>query len=263
MRKFTILHVLVLATAAYWLSACATTATYRVNPRLAQQARKIHSVALLPTEIKVYQIDAGGVREEIEAWSAQARNNVIRAVEQTLRTRMNAAVKIVTDEALGEEMPRLRDTRALYSAVSAMIFLHTVPNPNSPSHFFEEKLKKFDYSLGSDVQNLAPEQDALLLLDAEDHVWTGGRQVLQALGVILGIGAAVATGAVVIPQLGGGASISAALVDSHTGDILWINTVASGAGKDLRDSVGATELVVELFKDLSVIDDRRATKESR
>lgn len=45
--------------------------------------------------------------------------------------------------------------------------------------------------------------EALLFLDAEDHVWTAGRQALQALGVILGVEAGVATGMVVIPQLNG------------------------------------------------------------
>jgi hypothetical protein len=249
--------------AAYLLSGCVTAATYRANARSAEQFRRIRTVALLPSKVKVYQIDAGGVREEIEAWSAQARNNLITAVENELRTKMNAAVRIVTEEAFGEEMPRWRETRALYSAVSAMIFLHTYPNPNSPSHLFEEKLANFDYSLGRDVRSLALEQDALLLLDAQDHVWTGGRQALQALGIILGIGAAVATGAVVIPQLGAGTGVRAALVDSQTGDILWINAVGSGAGKDLRDSASATQMVAELFKDLVVNDGRRAKDKSR
>ena len=58
----------------------------------------------------------------------------------------------------------------------------------------------------------------VLFVDAEDHIWTGGRKALQGLGVILGIGAAVATGAVIIPQLGGGISVKAALVDSASGE---------------------------------------------
>jgi len=51
-----------------------------------------------------------------------------------------------------------------------MILLHTYPNPNSPAQLFEEKLKNFDYSLGSEVSVLAKEAEALLLLEAEDHV---------------------------------------------------------------------------------------------
>jgi hypothetical protein len=79
--------------------------------------------------------------------------------------------------------------------------------------------------------------------------------------VILGIGAGVATGVVVIPIMGGGTGASAALVDSHTGDILWINAVASRAGKDLRDPGSAREMVSELFKDFPMSYGRQSKEE--
>jgi hypothetical protein len=253
--------MLLLAAAAYALSGCVTAVSYRANPRFQDQARRIRTVALLPSDIKVYQIDAGGVREEIAEWSAQARNNVITALDNELRAKTQFLLKIENEDSLTEEKARLEETRALYAAVSAMILLHTYPNPNTPSHLFEEKLKNFDYSLGNEVSDLANGADALLFLEAQDHIWTPGRQALQALGVILGIGAGVATGVVVIPQMGGGTGVRAALVDSGTGDILWINAVGSGAGKDLRDPASAREMVRELFKDFSMSDDRQPKEE--
>lgn len=249
-------HLALLAVLVYLLAGCVPAASYRANPRFQEQATLIHQVALLPAEVKVYQIDAGGVREEIAEWSSQARNNLIAAIDNLFRTRTKFSIKTTNDESLAERGTLLEDTRALYVAVSMMIMLHTYPNPNSPSQLFEEKLKSFDYSLGIEVGELISDSQALLFLDAEDHVWTAGRQTLQALGVILGIGAAVATGVVVIPQLGGGTFVRAALVDSHTGDILWANIVGSGAGKDLRDSASASEVVSELFKDFLVEHDR-------
>jgi hypothetical protein len=243
------LSMLCLAAVACVLSGCITAVSYRANPRFQDQASSIHTVALLPSEIKVYQIDAGGVREEIAEWSTQARNNLIAALDNELRRKTQFSLRIEDQESLAEEKARLEETRALYTAVSAMIRLHTYPNPNIPSYLFEEKLKSFDYSLGNEISDLADGADALLLLDAQDHVWTPGRQALQALGVILGIGAGAATGVVVIPIMGGGTGVSAALVDSRTGDILWINAVGSRAGKDLRDPGSAREIVSELFKD--------------
>jgi hypothetical protein len=54
----------------------------------------------------------------------------------------------------------------------------------------------------------------------------------------------------------GGSGVRAALVDSATGDILWINAVGSGAGTDLRDPASAKAMVSELFKDFPVSYDR-------
>jgi len=257
------LAVSALVAAACFLSGCAMAVSSRANPHFRGQGQRILSVALLPTEVKVYQIDAGGVREEIAEWSAQAGNNLIRALENVIRTRTKFSLKTVNEDSLAERKSLLEETRSLYTAVSMMILLHTYPNPNIPSHLFEDKLKNFDYSLGSEVGNLVSDSEALLFLDAEDHVWTAGRQALQALGVILGIGAGVATGAVIVPQLGGGTLVRAALIDSHTGDILWTNIVGSGAGKDLRDTASASEMVSELFKDFPAVYEQSEEKPSR
>ena len=151
-----------------------------------------------------------------------------------------------------------------------MILLHTYPNTNVRGHFFEEKVQNFDYSLGTEVGGLVKGADALLFLDAQDHVWTAGRQALQALGVILSVGAGIATGVrnpalaaritaliIPVPVMSGGTVVRAALVDSRTGDILWINAMGSGAGTDLRDPASARAMVSELFKDFSVSYDRQ------
>jgi hypothetical protein len=60
----------------------------------------------------------------------------------------------------------------------------------------------------------------------------------------------------IIPVMIGGSGVRAALVDSATGDILWINAVGSGAGTDLRDPASAKAMVSELFKDFPVSYDR-------
>ena len=242
-------NVLLSVLTAACLLGCVPPALIRTNARLQEQSSLIRTITVLPTQIKVYQIDTGGVREEIADWSAQARTNILTALASELTNKLNAAIKLPRDDSLMEEEALLEETRALYSAVSRMIVIHTFPNPNFPSHLFADKQTNFDYSLGREVAALASGANALLLLDAEDHVWTAGRQALQALGIILGLGAGAATGVVIIPQLGGGTSIRAALVDSNTGDLLWFNALGAGAGKDLRDATSAKEMVSQLFKD--------------
>jgi hypothetical protein len=66
-----------------------------------------------------------------------------------------------------------------------------------------------------------------------------------------------------IPQLGGGTNLRAALVDSRTGDIFWINTVGAGAGTDLRDAASAKSMVSELFKDFPAIYGLQEKEETR
>jgi hypothetical protein len=256
--------LLVLAAWAYLLSGCVPAAvSHRANPRFQEQSKQIQTVSILPPKVKVYQIDAGGVREEITDWSSQARTNIVLALDGELRANTKTAVKIVSEESLTEEKERALETRALYTAVAAMISLHTYFNPGVPSYFFEEKLNNFDYSLGTEVNSLANGADALVFLDAQDHIWTAGRQALQALGVILGVGAGVATGIVIVPQLTGGTGVRAALVDSRTGDILWINAAGAGSGTDLRDWASASQMVGQLFKDFPVAHGIEPKEESR
>jgi hypothetical protein len=234
-----------------------------MNPRFQGQTGNIRTIALLSSEVKVYQIDVGGVREEIAEWSAQARSNIVNALQDELGAKLKAAIKLLDEESLAEEKARLQQTQALYNAVSVMVLIHTYSNPNFPSHFFAEKQSNFDYSLGREVSVLSDGAEVLLLLNAEDHVWTAGRQALQALGIILGIGAGVATGVPIIPTLSGGTSVRAALIDCATGDILWINTVGSGAGMDLRNTASASAMVRQLFEDFPVDYGRGTEEESR
>jgi hypothetical protein len=165
-------------------------------------------------------------------------------------------VKVVSEDSLAEKKELLEDTKALYAAVSAMISLHTYPIPNFSSLRFDDKVENFDYSLGTEVGSLGNGADALLFFYAEDHVWTAGRKRLQTLAIILGIGVGVGTGVFIIPQFGGGTGMRAELIDSGTGDILWMNAVGSRAGKDLRDPASARAMVSELFKDFPVSYDR-------
>lgn len=74
MDKYKYLGILIFA--AYMLSGCVSAVSSRTNPRLLEQSQRIRSVALLSSEVKVFQIDAGGVREEITDWSTQARKNI-------------------------------------------------------------------------------------------------------------------------------------------------------------------------------------------
>ncbi len=233
------------------LSGCVPPSPFRAVPDFQDRARAIKTVVLLPPRVEVFQVDAGGVKEKMDDWTAQAKKNIVDAVQEEIRSTGNMATKVLPDGSFSEEeKASLEETEALFDAVSTSVRLHTYDPQGEGQYLFKEKIKNFDYSLGPEVQRLPGQgSDSLLVVTAVDHVWTGGRKALQAVGIILGLAAGAATHVAVVPVLGGGTALTVALVDAHSGSILWYDVAASGSGYDLRDAASASGLVKELFKD--------------
>ena len=230
-------------------SSCALGPLSRANPSLPEKLKGFNNVVLILPRIDVFYLETGGLPEKRDDWSEQARNNVLAAVQSELRSRTNLAIQPVSRGPANEETPSSLDsTYALFEVVNQSILLHTY-HPR-PEYRFEDKIKNFDYSLGAEVKEMiSTESDSLLLVTGKDHIWSEGRKALQALGVLLGIGAGVATGTVIIPQLGGGTDLQATLVDGRSGDLLWYHAVGGAGGYDLRDPQSAAGLVKNLFNE--------------
>lgn len=243
--------ILILFCAALFSEGCAVVPPFRAHPAFEARAKEIRTVAIMSPRVEVFQLDAGGVKEKMDEWSAQAKKNIIAAIEEELKDRPRFLLKSVSEDSISEEVKSdLEETYALFNAVNLSVIMHTYSPPSPPELIFKEKREDFDYSLGQEVQGLTGGlSDGLLLVKGVDHIWTEGRKALQALGVLLGVGAAVGTGAVIIPVLGGATEINVALVEGGTGSILWYNRVARGAGTDLRSPESAASLVKELLKD--------------
>ena len=237
-------------------SSCAVGPLSRSHPSLPEKLKAFKNIALISPRVDVFYLETGGLPEKRDEWSEQARNNVLAAVQSELKSRTNLAIQPVSRNPANEETPSSLDsTYSLFEVVNQSVLLHTY-HPR-PEYRFEDKIKNFDYSLGAEVKEIIPgESDSLLLVTGKDHIWSEGRKALQALGVILGIGAGVATGVVVIPQLGGGTDLQAALVDSRSGDLLWYHAVGGGAGHDLRDPQSAAGLVKNLFNEFPASTNR-------
>jgi hypothetical protein len=219
--------------------------TKTVNPQFEMRAKDIKTAGFLSPDIKVYEFTAGGMRELRDDWCAKGKENVQRAMLECLREKPFEVKPITIDQQMEEEM---EDIYALYRAVSASIIVHTLDTRGKNQ--FPEKLKNFDYSIGS-VENILKKYggDALIFVAGFDEISTAGRQALKAVGIIAGVAAAAAGvgGAVIIPR-SGITMLSVALVDS-SGTILWYNTKGSAGGYDLRDPQSATTFVRETLSD--------------
>ena len=60
---------------------------YRAHPELDRRAKAVRVVGLLPPDIKIYELTAGGVTELRDEWSAAGRDAVVQGLSETLKER--------------------------------------------------------------------------------------------------------------------------------------------------------------------------------
>lgn len=244
--------ILCILTGCLFLSACATSpASYRINPRLNEKLKTTKRITVIPLEIEVYELFAGGIKEKIDQWCAQAKNNVMTAIHKELEVKPLLFVKPFHETMLSEDQrSNLDETRALFDAVNSSILTHTY---GVTEHSFPEKIENFDYSLGNEVGELAKEIDALLFVKCIDIIPTTGKERLETSKLILGIAASIALGTNLIQPINmGGTLVSIALVDADSGSIIWYNLHGSGISADLRDPIKTTTIVKKLLDDLPI-----------
>lgn len=215
---------------------------YRAHPQFEERAPAVKAVTLIPADVKVYKLTAGGVTELIDKWSDTARGNIMEAISKKLGEEQVFALGTLDPEGSPDAARELEEVRPLFEALTSSVLTHTYQQET----VFRTKKERFEYSLGP-LPTLAEatESDALLFVYARDYVSTGGRIALNVFGVLVGL----ATGVFVIPG-GGPTAIVTALVDARSGDVLWFNFRGPGRAHNLRDPTSAEELLAEVFADL-------------
>lgn len=201
-------------------------APHRAHPEVEQRARKIRTIAVLPPDIKISSLSAGGVEELREDWSATGRDNVVKALQAHFKGQPVSIKLVPVDPEIRETVGELRP---LFRAVSLSVLDHTYS-----THPFMTKLDRFEYSVGSVERILQKANaDALLLAYGFDEISTNGRKALQAVGTVVPF----------VPRVSSGTTgLCAALVDP-AGTILWYNIEARTGGYDLREPQGASNFV--------------------
>lgn len=185
-------------------------------------------VALMPLDIELFELGAGGIPEPQAEWTAQAHQNLARAFRESQFP--NTEFIAVGD---GDD----RDIEALnrlHGAVgTAIVIHHTIPMYKLPT-----KQGRLDWSLGDSFGQVREKTGARYALFGyvRDSYASGGRVAAIVVGAILGVGV---TGGV---QTG-----YASLVDLETGRIMWFNRLLRGHG-DLRSYESARESMKALLE---------------
>ncbi|MEW6218231.1 MAG: hypothetical protein AB1634_01695 [Thermodesulfobacteriota bacterium] len=220
------------------LAGCVPSTVCKPFPDLSlRQAGK--KVLLMPLDVELSLLNAGGVEEPNAAWTQDAKGFMERAFNERFA---GCGITLLADPGgqavalTAAERERRSQIIQLHSAVGTTILRH---------HYLEglrlpNKAGRFDWSLGPGASFLKDRYgaDYALFVYVRDSYASAGRVVMQ-----------VAVAALTGVAVGGGRQLGfASLVDLETGEIVWFNRLLRGAG-DLRTQEAAVESVAALLVD--------------
>jgi hypothetical protein len=215
------------------LAACATPEKTLQHQSLRDKGAQPmpRKVLLIPPDVRVSEISAGGVVEEVPDWTRQANGH--------MRSTLSAIAGELKMEALApprlspERQESLEQHMALYDLVAGNAFFAGRNTDPAWSH----KKQAFDYSIGPGLAFL-PEQagtDAALFIIGADYISSSNRKAAMLVGALFGVA---------IP--GGISYLTAGVVDLRSGDLLWLNYEVDQT-TDLREAKDADGLLRKVF----------------
>lgn len=190
---------------------------------------KNSKVAIMPTDIELFSISAGGVPEPKADWTEAAARHIKAALAERKKKLGIGSVDLSEKDA-----DDLAEVNTLHAAVARAIATH---------HFgpgflnLPTKEGKLDWSLGDAVKPIRQKTgaDYALFSWVRDSYASAERVATMIALALLGVG------------VGGGLQIGyASLVDLNTGQVVWFNSMFRGTG-DLREAGPAAESLDSLL----------------
>ena len=187
-------------------------------------------VALMPLDIELFEISAGGVPEPKADWTEAALKN-FRAAFEARKDKFGVTFVRLSEKDADE----LDEINNLHGAIARSISLHHF---GMGSFNLPTKDGKLDWSLGDPVRRIKEKTGANYALFSwmRDSYASGGRIAATVLLAAFGIGIAP----------GGLQQGYASLVDLETGRVLWFNRLLRQTG-DLREPQKAAETIDALL----------------
>lgn len=191
-------------------------------------------IVLMRPAIRVGSQSTGGMFEPNADWTAQARENITRALNSIQASLGNQV--IAYEEGVTGEGALATQYGNLFGAVSESVIEYQFFVGNR----LETKKRKnsFEWSVGPGLANLSSLQgaDYALFINTNDAYGSTGRKVLQ---VFAALGGVAVTSGVHVGHAG--------LVDLKTGELVWLNADRQMGG-DVRTPEGAMKRVTQLLE---------------
>jgi hypothetical protein len=218
----------------FFLPGCApqgAMAKHRIHHTFleAPEARAPKKFILLPADITVNELSAGGVTEKVEEWSIKATQNVEKSIRAHIAAKRG--VQLVELPPLsGNERENVEQYRALYDQVAYAAFTYGRGWPH--------KNERFDYGVGNGLKFLREKTgaDAAIFCIGVDSKSTGGRKAAFIFAAAFGVA---------IPM--GTSFLNIGIVDLATGDILWYSYDVSQT-MNLDEPIDVDRLVANVLE---------------
>lgn len=219
------------------LEGCTQTRTLLKEPEAIPHAGTAR-VLLMPMDIELAELTAGGLRGPKADWTEAARTYLTQAVEEELSVRGDLLVRYQPPTEDPEKAHRHHQLIKLHNAVGNEI----IRAKFGSNYELPTKRGKFDWTLGRGANVLGEDYgaDYALFIFVRDSYATTERKVLSL----------ILTGLYLFPVTPGSRQVAfASLVNLRDGDIEWINRLVSPTG-DLRDQRSAQKTASELLAKL-------------
>ncbi|MBC5766573.1 hypothetical protein [Ramlibacter albus] len=194
-----------------------------------QQLPAQSKLVIVPAEMELFSISAGGVQEPRADWTEAAQKH-FKAALMARKAKLGSDVVEMSER----EVDDFAQVLALHGNVASSIFYHHAGNgPKLPT-----KDGKLDWTLGEAVKPIRDRTgaDYALFTWIRDSYASGERKAAIVAMALLGS-----------INLGGEQVGYASLVDLKTGRVVWFNDLQRFIG-DLREAKPAEETVDSLLK---------------
>jgi len=230
-----VLRALVVCFVFLQLTACASTPTYLLKPGT---QRPSHArVLLMPIDVELYELTAGGLLEPKAEWTATAREQVLAEIRQRVESRRHEGVgyRLLPGEtAVPPEDVQL--AKLLHTVIQTIL-----------THAYDERYRlptkpdRLDYSLGAETAAWR------LRFDADYALFVS----IRASAPSPDRASAAVSFAVRGQYLSTGHSFMvASLIDLRNGEVVWCNRLHAISALDLRDSPEVRTVVHRLLDGL-------------
>ena len=214
--------------------ALAIAAYSAANPKFASlpQDQRPKKILLLPPQMFVAELSAGGVIQRQDDWTKTANENLLAAAKAYFRE--NGRFEPLRMPLLdSEEAEKVESHIGLYDRLAYAIYIYGRGLDSGWQH----KKTEWDYTLGEGLAFLREKTgaDSALIFTGADIISTSERKAAFAVGLLLGI---------TIPV--GQSFISVGLADLKTGEIRWMSYDQSMT-LDSRDPAAVQVLVKDFF----------------
>lgn len=225
--------IAMLLAATFLLAGCATK-TYYTSDKLDRGQGK-PAILLMPPDVELSELSAGGVPEVNAAWTKAGASNVDAAVKEHLQSINVAYRPYQAPPEDSDDFLRFDNLQKLHGTVGNTIAtFHANEAMRLPA-----KKGKFEWSMGPGVTALARDSkaDYALFVYVRDSYASGGRVAMKIMAAVL-FGVHVPAGI----QTG-----YASLVDLRTGEVVWTNFLLPREEGDLRTPPPARATVATLL----------------